>query len=77
MENQWVDIVAGDLTNTYEFHHFTVDNTTKKLPGAFNGTDDLYNNVSQFLVVVDESKLHENGTLKEDWWKCFSFIARP
>ena len=77
MENQWVDIVAGDLTTTYEFHHFQVTEQTKKLPGAFNGTDNLYSNVSQFLVVVDESKLHDNGTLKADWWECFSFIARP
>ena len=65
------DIVAGDLSKLGK--HEYINNGTPNIP--FIGVTGL-SQVDEFIIFVDESKLHTNGILADDWWKCFSFSVK-
>jgi hypothetical protein len=69
------DIVAGDLAKLGSHEHINSD--TPQIP--FAGVTGLQQ-VDEFIIVVDESKLLEETegvlSLSDDWWECFSFSVR-
>ena len=65
------DIWAGDPSKRgHEYFNPSAPN----LPWA--GVSDFLKEVKEFIVVVDEEKLHTDGVPNADWWECFSFVTR-
>ncbi|MCL1929006.1 MAG: hypothetical protein FWG07_09495 [Treponema sp.] len=70
------DIIAGDKSKLGKHEYIGIggmDNDTPEIP--FNGVSGLMQ-VNEFIIFVDETKLHTNGTIESDWWECFSFSVR-
>ena len=65
------DILAGDLSKLGK--HESINHGTPTIP--FNGVTGLQQ-VEEFIVFVDESKLHTGGILAANWWECFSFSVK-
>jgi hypothetical protein len=68
--NDQFDIIAGDITKS---GNQFLNPASPVLP--MDSIPDLLK-VKEFVLLVDESKLHINGVLKDDWWNCFSFSIR-
>ena len=66
------DIGGGDPSKWASHEH--INPGAPNLPWA--GVSDFLAEVREFIVMVDESKLHTDGVPNANWWECFSFITR-
>jgi hypothetical protein len=63
------DIIAGDLNKLGPGEH---GGGVVPMNIPFQGVSGI-RNIEEFIIIVDESKLHNNGILAPEWWKSFSF----
>jgi len=42
---------------------------------SFQGVNNMQN-IDEFIIIIDTSKLHNDEILASNWWECFSFIVR-
>ena len=60
-------IIAGDITKFGPGQG--IEHDAKQL--QFSGVEGQ--DIKEFIIQIDETKLHNEGTLLEDWWNSFSF----
>ena len=64
------DIIAGDITKP---GNQFINPNAPVIPMASIAN---MHEVSEFILVVDEEKLHTDGVPNSNWWECFSFVVR-
>lgn len=67
--NNQFDIIAGDITKP---GNQFISPTAPVLP--MKSIPNM-REVKEFILKVDESKLHTDGVLEANWWECFSFVV--
>ena len=73
-----INIVAGDPTKQFGYNDDAVTTSPDGGPPLpWGGVSNFLAEVSTFIVVVDEEKLHTDGVLNPSWWECFSFVTLP
>jgi len=65
------DIIAGDLNKLGPGEH---GGGVIPMEIPFQGVSGMQN-IEEFIIIIDQSKLHDNGTLRTNWWESFSFFV--